>query len=639
MGNHDAKRFRGRLLALWICALVLAALAVFVIPWHVPSAHVALGESYSLGFNNRAAVIGFGLVICCLGVGMLFAARSDAISLNACQWFRNPQEIWPDSSDPETRADIVVLALACVAMTQYVLWWDSKLVIPYWGEADYFLSRIDLIALGSKPYVDFSFLYGPATLYVPFWLDRLSLGNLGLERAYAWTVVGSYVTGFVCNYFALRSLALPKGWRPGLLLLCCIMWLPLTMGLQYTPLRFMVVPCVLALLLGAGTPSWSRLRRDWATSGLAVGGTGVAFLLFPEMGVVCAAASLAFAVVLHLRGRPQLAAYITFGVAVMAFVVHLSFPGYFEGMRAFVKGAMNFPIYPNLHNLMLVGASLYVIATSGATVLLHIHDVRSPFVAAIAAASTLLLSPSLGRCDPGHVGFNSSMLFLTMFAALAARGRTWLLAWAGAFAFSMVVLNQISYWNHYLESFKQALVISEFYTANPEAVLAWQEAWEQRRKQQAVPASLNWHRTAPFPAWATHSVLADGASLPIGGDVGLDRFVKTQAGYRPPFHPPPKPDLYVPADITRAETDARRQRVLILPEHAYLAARDGFSVDPAAYETQTGHFLSGLMIFPVTCRLRNPPFFPDIELCKLLTTGGEVVATGAGYTVLRIPGR
>lgn len=639
MDDAEANGLRPRLALLWIVAAVVATIAVFVIPWRVPAADVALGESYALGFSNRAAVVGLGLVIGGVILALTLAGRTDPGAVDARGWFRMPEEIWPDASDDETRAELWVLGVASFVMVQFVLWWDSVLVIPYWGEADYFLSRIDLVALGSKPYVDFSYLYGPANLYVPLWLDRFSSGSLGLERAYAWTVAASYVAGFVCNAVFLRVLALPRGWRPGLLALCCVMWMPLSMGLQYTPLRFMVVPSVLAALLATDAGSPSAPRRGWAAPLVAVGGTAAAFLLFPEMGVVCAAASLAFACSLGLRGRLLTAVAIAAGVAVTAFLIHLGFPGYFQGMAAFMKGAMNFPIYPNLHNLLLVGVSLYVIGTAGATALVHPGDGRAPFIAALAAASTVLLSPSLGRCDPGHVAINSAMLFLTMFAVAAARGRTWFLAWVGVFTVAMVVFVQFSFWSHYRPAYTQAIEAAKFYKSNPQAVFAWQQSWERRRRQEGVPAALNWRRTVPFPDLATHGVFAAGASLAGAGEIQMDRFMKTQARYKTPFHPAPKPDLHVPDDVDRAVRDARREAIVLLPDQVVRMAQQGGSVDLAAYESRISSFLSGLMIFPCFVRMRNAPFIPEIELGKSLLREGEVVGTGGGYAVLRMRSR
>lgn len=639
MNDPEANGPPTRLTLLWIIAAVAATGAVFVIPWRVPLSHVALGESYSLGFSNRAAVVGLGVVIGGVILALSLAARTVPRAVDARGWFRMPEEIRPDFADGETIADLWVLGVASFLMVQFVLWWDSVLVIPYWGEADYFLSRIDLVALGAKPYVDFSYLYGPANLYVPLWLDRFSSGSLGLERAYAWTVAASYVAGFVCNYLFLRTLALPRGWRPGLLALCCIMWMPLSMGLQYTPLRFMAVPCVLAALLAADAGTPAAPRRGWAAPLVAVGGTAAAFLLFPEMGVVCAAASLAFACSLGLRGQLRSAIATAAGVAATAGLIHLGFPGYFQGMAAFMKGAMNFPIYPNLHNVLLVGVSLYVIGTAGATALLHPGDGRTPFIAALAVASTVLLSPSLGRCDPGHVGINSAMLFLTMFAVAAARGRTWFLAWGGVFAIAMVVFIQFSFWSHYRPVYKQAIEAARFYKANPQAVFAWQQAWERRRRQEGVPAALNWRRTVPFPDWATHGVLAAGASLAGSGDIQIDRFLKTQPRYKPPFHPAPKPDLHAPEDVDRAVREARREPVVLLSEQAVRMARNDGSIDRAAYESKVAQFLGGLMVFPCSCRMRNPPFIPEIELAKSMLREGEVVGTGAGYAVLRMRAR
>lgn len=557
MDDPEANGLRSRLALLWIVAAVVATVAVFVIPWRVPVAQVALGESYALGFSNRAAVVGLGLVIGGVILALLLAARSDPGAADARGWFRMPEEIWPDASDDETRADLWVLGVA----------------------------------------------------------------------------------SFVCNYLFLRTLSLPRGWRPGLLALCCIMWMPLSMGLQYTPLRFMVVPCVLAALLSTDAGSPSAQRRVWAAPLVAVGGTAAACLLFPEMGVVCAAASLAFACSLGLRGRLRSAVAIATGVAVTAGLVHLVFPGYFQGMAAFMKVAMNFPIYPNVHNLLLVGVSLYVIGTTGATALLHPGDGRAPFIAALAAASTVLLSPSLGRCDPGHIAINSAMLFLTMFAVAAARGRTWFLAWVGVFTVAMVVFVQFSFWSHYRPVYKQAIEAAKFYKANPQAVFAWQQAWERRRRQEGVPAVLNWRRTVPFPDWATHGVFAAGVSLPASGEIQMDRFIKTQARYKPPFHPPPKPDLHSPDDVDRAVREALRESIVLLPEQVVRMAQQGGSIDRAAYEARISGFLGGLMIFPCSCRMRNAPFIPEIELGKSLLREGEVVGTGGGYAVLRMRSR
>lgn len=618
-----------------VTVFLAACLAVFVIPWWIPVPTVALGESYALGFNNRAAVIGLGVVIASASLVWGFGAKKGTLLANAARWFRPPAEVPVRVTEREAGIEIAVLCIACLAITQLVLWWDSQLAIPYWGEADYFLSRIDLVALGYRPYVDFSFLYGPATLYIPYWLDCLSFGTLGLERAYAWTVAGSYVVGFVCNYVLLRGMALPDGWRAVVLALCCIMWMPLTMGLQYTPLRFMAVPCALTVLYYVNSRDVSTLKGKAFLAATAAAGTAVAFFLSPEMGIVCVVTMLAFSVCLCGQQKYRSAALIAAATAAVLASVPVMFPGYFYGVSAFSAGAMNFPIYPNMHNLLLVMVALYVIGSLAAAALSHIRDVRAPFLLAMVAANTLLLSPSLGRCDPGHVGLNSSTLFMTMFAASATKGRQWFVAWLCTFAFAFVLLNQVSYWSHYLGTFKQALAISDFYRTRPQQVLEWQTAWEKRLQDPTLPAMPNWRRTAPFPGWAANDIMSGGVALPVGGDIGIDRFVKTQAGYRPPFHLPPKPDLHLPADVERAVHDAQWAGVVILPEYAFVMAQEGRPIDRARYEEQIAGFLSGLMIFPVYCRMKHTPFLPEVEVCKRLARDARVLGAGDGYAVLR----
>lgn len=616
-----------------IVAFAAACMAMFVIPWFFPRTQPVLGESYALGFNNRLAVVGLCVVIIAAAVARLFCPNVAEDARKTLGWFAN--DGWQALFNA-SKLEYVILGLFCFFMTQFILWWDGILVIPYWGEADYFLSRIDLVALGYQPYTDFHYLYGPLQLYCPLWLDRATAGIIGIEAAYTYFVVAETVLGCCCLFIFLKALSVAEWSKPWVLLLSLIIWLPLSMGLQYAPLRFTAVPCAIVMLQAAHRRSQSTIAGQAILFCASTIGLATALMLSPEMGIVFAASVTAFAGVLAMRRDwPGFVTCAT-SVTVVATVVQYLLPDYLRGLKAFAAGAMNFPIYPNLHNMLIAGVATYALSKLAVAAIANPWATQAPLAAAIGGASALLLAPSLGRCDPGHVMINSLMLLLLMFPASIAFGRQGERAWLATFAVLFVLLNQVSYWGHYWPNFKQALAIADFYEKNPATVLSWKDSWDKRREEAVKGSLLNWKRTVPFPDWANREeMLHKGVSLPLSGDIGLERYVKLQPNFRPSFHPVPKPDIHGPSDVERAVADVSKETIAILPEWAVATATSNQALDRRAYERQTSHFLSGLMIYPLSCVAVNEPFVPEIELCRRVMAASTVVGTGAGVVVVR----
>jgi len=199
-----------------------------------------------------------------------------------------------------------------------------------------------------------------------------------------------------------------------------------------------------------------------------------------------------------------------------------------------------------------------------------------------------------------------------------------------------VLLSQVSYWGHYWPNFKQGMAIADFYEKNPATIWAWRESWEKRKNDTATGSQLNWKRTVPFPEWADkEEMLRKDVALPLSSDIGLDRYVKLQPGFRPPHHPVPKPDIHGPVDVERAATDVFLMPIAILPEWAAAAAQANKPLDRHAYERQISEFLSGLMVYPVSCAAVHEPFIPEIELCRRVLANGYVVAAGSGVVVVK----
>ena len=368
---------------------------------------------------------------------------------------------------------------------------------------------------------------------------------------------------------------------------------------------------------------------------VAAGVAGSAFSLSPEMGIACCAGVLAYCGMLAVQGQRRLALFGTAGVGVAGCVVHLFSQGYFAGLRAFAGGANNFPVFPNMHNVLLVLAALYVLGNLGIAVVGLPADPRAPFAAAIGTAAAVLLSPALGRCDPGHVLVNGLFLFLCMFAAAAAKGTRWLQAYCVVYAVAFIGMMQMSYWSHYSGTIQQAIAISRHYAQHTEQVAAWRDAWTKRKKASGNERAPNWCRVAPYPAWAdAHELLRGRVSVPLPVDIGLDRYTKLAEGFSPAYHPVPKIEMLTPDAVNQATVDALRQPCIILPEHSAAQGRSVGGIDLPAYSRQISEFLSGLMLFPVAIEAQRQPFLPDFEMSRALMQACDVIGAGNGIAVL-----
>ena len=612
-----------------VASALVTLVGVFVAPWYVGGIQPVAGESYAFGFHNRTATVSLVLAVGIIWLGGLFTPAVREQSRRVLDWFR--------VGDPwkSERQDRIVLLIACVIMAGVVLWLDGVLVIPYWGEADYFLCRIDLVAMGYRPYVDFQYNYGPLLLYVPLAIDMLSQGSLGIETAYSVTVVGLTLLGFCATFFFLNALTIPAKYRPLVLGMALAVWLPLTMGLNYVPLRFTYVPFALAAfdwcVRRCGDAAKNASFVGLAAAGLATG----AFLLSPEMGVSCCCGILASSTTMAIAGRTTSAIGSAAGVIAAVVVTHVFSDGYFEGLRAFAGGANNFPVIPNLHNVLLVVSALFVLGNLGIAVTNNRHDPRAPLAASVAASAAVLLAPALGRCDPGHVLFNELLIFFCLFAATAARGEGWLKVWLAVFAVAFIVMMQFSYWSLYTANYRYAFVAHRHYTMRPEQVLAWKQAWEARKRINPAARLPNWKRPAPYPGWADqHAELRGPLSLPLAADIGLDRYAKLAKGFVPAYHPVPKTEILTEVAVVRVVNDAKRNPIIIIPENLAAAARADQPINLDTYSQQISSFLSGLMLYPTNLRARRQPFVPDLEVSRKLMQDCKVLGSGNGIVVL-----
>lgn len=615
---------------LWILSILVASIGVFWLPWHFSSKTPAVGESYALGFNNHLAVETLGLSIllgtaaCCLG-----ARRSTAYT-----WFQVSPRLFPPWKD--ARGEYWILVSLCVIMAVGLLFWTSYLADPSWCEARTFLHGMDLVAVGQAPYRDFMYVYGPAFIYFPLWLSNICGGLLSFEQAYAISLILFSIGGLVALFVYIRSFELPKPRRILVTGVAMVIWVGgTTLGMQYTPLRYYIVPASLVFLDAIATRQGGGGMAGFVRVGLAAAiAVAAGLATSPEMGIATTLGVFGYGFILMLRRSIPGAAACALAAVLVFAATALVFPGYFDSVLSFSVGAYNFPVYPDVHNLCVVAISLIILPRLIASALTNPIEQRAPLALALAFAGGMLLPPALGRCDPGHVASNSLILALIMFPAAAGAGKIAFRLWTTVYAVLYVLLLQVSYWNTYTGNFTFAFRMHDFYQTHPELIASWKARWDALLSSSPYGRNLHWSKVLPFPE-ELNQIASRGRTLMTGaceGNMWLSRYLLLQKEPPCEYFDAFGLGASTPAEIDRRVREDLAYKYLMVPE-SVLAPLQG-QVNLEAYRQWTDSFLSKLFVFPVNAELKNPPYLPDTEYARKILNYYKPVGRYQGFVIL-----
>jgi hypothetical protein len=613
---------------LWILSIAVAALGVFWLPWMLSSTTPAVGESYVLGFNNRVGVLALGLSILLGTAGCYLGVRRP----DACEWFEENPRLFPRWK--EARGEYWIFLSISVLTAAVIGFWTSYIVDPSWCEARTGLHGIDLLAVGQVPYRDFMYQYGPALIYFPFWLSKISAGLISFERSFAIFLVVFSIAGFVALFSFLRSLQIP---RRGLIAgIAFAAWAggP-SLGIHYTPIRFLVVPGALVLFDAAAT----RLSAGGGKASILLGLAAMAAVaaglaISPEMGVSTAAGVFAYGFILLLRRSVSGALTCWLGATLIFAGTLLTFPGYLDSILDFTAGENNFPIYPDLDNLCMVAVSLLTLPPLIASALVNPAQKKAPFALAVAVGGGMLLPVAFGRCDPGHVTYNSLILALVMFPATASIGRIAYRIWIGVFAVLYVILNQVSYWNTYVVNFAEGIRLHDYYRAHPDLVASWKAKWDQLRLSTPHGSDLHWSKVLPYPD-GLDQITSKGEVLMTGnceGNMWLSRYLLLQKVPAHEYFDAFGLGASTPGQIDRRVREDMTYQFLMVPEQIVGLVNGKVNLD--YYQQWITTFLSKLFLYPVTSKIKYSPFFPDAEYARRLLVSYKPIGRYQSFIVL-----
>jgi len=430
---------RGRV---WLLLVSFAAvvLGTSLLPYLFPPSRDILGVSAAVGFNNAVAYLWYVASVIVTGavLARLLPAR--------------PALPWPSLEN--LRRDVpwrIVGAVAAIHVVAFAALFLYKGRFVF-SEGLYFQALLHRMSFGEVPYVDFSYYYGPLMLYPGHWLG----GLLGLELGYGVWFVASYVVGLVLLAMVLaaflRSRPAVAWW---FVLLAVGLVNPFT-GVNFTFTRYLLATLVFLLA--------TRLLRANGWSGLpvAVIGLAAAILYGFEVasltlgGILLLTAGLAFRWPVDLVARTlQALGRVTgspldtdasartsvvlarsvalfaasLGAAAAAFYAldpsGRALAGFADSSLAFLSGAHNQPIYPNLLFLTLVAVSALAVAVVLRTAASSSHALAAT-VGAYFGLALVAQRASFAATDYNHTimfGLPALLLALSGIEYLTTPGR------------------------------------------------------------------------------------------------------------------------------------------------------------------------------------------------------------------------
>ncbi len=426
---------------------VIGLATIFILPFHIPVAPV-VSDSYVFGFNNRAALLlfvlfAFSFAFWTKGLGLASAEDEDVMVL-----------------PPMSRRVLGITVALTAAIT--ATFWLAYREVGAINEGSYLMDRLQHLSSGEVLYRDFEFIYGPLMLFIPLWLHR-SL-RLSLLDAYYCFWMLSWVLGIYALWLTVKWSCSSTRLKNGIYILAFLGFIfsTISLGLNYTPLRFVSSPFFAALC-------WRMLansRFAWSAALVSLVGSAWTLFLSPEQGIAFSIGTLLFFLLFVPRSHRFAGAAI--GILVVgqgtlfALVEHSGVVQYMNGMA---QGGYNLPLLPSVNvfiELVLLCVAICLLVNS-----LQRRRSGGP-LEYLVLVSLCALPAAFGRCDAGHMFMNTLGAYIAAWTILSFHRNAgkWMVGSyvAGAFILPLALYQANNFFTY---PFKAAL----FSPGNPHPLL------------------------------------------------------------------------------------------------------------------------------------------------------------------------
>jgi len=599
--------------------LPISFFLIFILPWHMPVKGPIDSQSYVFGFSNATSHLGLALTLVALFLARLFIPplnSSDRLLFRGLL-----------ISPARRSKSLLITLVVCITLTLFIVggWWHL-LPFGFFGESAYFLTRLDMMTLGRIPFRDFDYGYGPAMLWIPFLLSKASLGLIKIDTAYILTVLLFFALGLLAMESILRRFGISDRARGILLLFGTLATLNITIGIQYTPLRF-IYPLWAMLILHESIRS-SDARNGWiAAFALPVAG----LMLGPEIGLVTCIGCLAGILWCLRSGEPHLASRSFAVLAALAACLGIFGPGYFKMILFFGGGAYNFPIFPAPYILSILLVGCWILPRLGDAAWTG-NDNYAPLCASLLFSLSLFLPAVLGRCDPGHVICNGiGILIFGLGAVIYERRHRWMIVIAVA-ALIILTTSQLAFWNHYDGLIMNALSTRRAIEEHQSEIRVAEWLVEDRLAKEPNNDRFTWTKRLPFSPDLLELLKYPSIAVPRGGSEDIDRFLKASGRYYPEYYVPPFDGTFTPETVAQKLEGLAGAKVILVPQSLFGSLQP---VDSEAYGKGWSEFMSRLFLYPVNLPVIHEPFIQDATTAQKLAADYEVEGRFRDYLILR----
>ncbi|MCW8131431.1 MAG: hypothetical protein KIS92_13865 [Planctomycetota bacterium] len=582
----------------WLAAaaVLAGAAGVFWLPYFFPPSLPTRSESYTLGFDNRVAVLALVLALGLLG---WLRPRSGGAS------------VFFEAKRAEPGRVPLLLCLALAVLYALIDWAaNGGLPLQQYGESAYTLPRVEyFVDLGLHPYRDFEFAYGPLLLFFPALCVKALHGLVPPPAVYTGCHIVLNTAGLFLFARTLDALPLRRNLRIGAFLLMALAWSNPTLGMQYTVLRW-ILPFALLVWVYRRVPESASAPPDVKSLALRTAGAIFAMLLVsPEYSVVMSVAfAVLFASLALARGRAYAVPMLGWPVSVGLFAA-LAGPEYFQSILGFSSGGMLFPVFPTPAILVYFTALIVAVPP----IIERVRREGPGAAGSLETGWTLfavgLIPGALGRCDSGHVLMYGWPIMLAAADVLLRGSSSLARAWIGAWALAFLVAGQISLYVMY------------------EPIM--RPIWD---------ASLREASATPYPPpFANVLDRYDRLQTPFIVDTATERYLREHGKFVPEYYRD-LVDVMNEKDLRRKIGDLRPDCPVLVPSSTmqipYELYVKKYTPDWSAYKEENRRFYRWLLMFPLSYEMKKEPFLPTNLVAAHIFKHYDFAEQAGAYLIL-----
>lgn len=374
---------------------MIGTLCAFIVPYCFPETMPCISLSYDVGFSNKVGIVVLAVTAALILMSSYASkqvTKHSAINLSADSRIPDRLVVWV------CIIEVVLFALITILCGPY---------ITAGKEASYCIPHVYELIYGGKPYVEYSFYYGPAMLYVPYAIYEIIPG-ITVEAAYMMAFALFYVVGTWMLADVVNKLRLPKGHKVVLFFVVLIGTCQFVLGMNYNLIRFVIAQWAFVKLVSLA----DRNNCHYIIILFSLAAAICVLSVSPEMGIVFCVLSAFYSTVAAILHKEWMMVLNAMGLLSILIGTCIFLPMLFGMMADFSSGVYNFPFIPHFPLFFFFFAVFYLSHIIGG----KLHDVYANHVELFIMLIAFSTIPAaLGRADSTHIVVNGWLIITLLY--------------------------------------------------------------------------------------------------------------------------------------------------------------------------------------------------------------------------------